>query len=136
MAIQRCVNPSFKHLWWQFPTLTQLLFSCLLPFFTGWSLAGVGYIFLFASLPACLFGLICTAYRFHQRNLIQLAFWAGTITFLNTLIFFTILLAFDPQTALSHWEQTIALLCYALMFALPSIFYALVILRLFLPQKV
>lgn len=33
---------------------------------------------------------------------------------------------------MSLWEQSLALLFYALMFALPSMMYAMVVLRLFL----
>lgn len=125
-----------KRILWIFPAVTQLIFSLFLPFFGGFDLNGLGYIFLFATLPAFLFALVCVCYQFHQRNLVQIAFWSGAISFFTTLILFSILLVSEPpQEAISIWEQTFAIFFYALMFALPSMLYAMAVLRLFLAKK-
>lgn len=126
-----------RHILWIFPLLTQLIFTLFLPLFNGFTLSSLGYIVLFATLPAFYFALVCLHYQFHQRNLIQIAFWSGTINFLNTLIFFSALSAIEPlQEQVSLWENTVAIISYALMFALTAIMYAMVILRLFLPKKI
>lgn len=125
-----------KQILWIYPLLTQVIFSLFLPFFDGFSLSGFGYIFAFATLPAFLFALVCLRYQFHQRNIVQIAFWSGTISFFNTLILFSVLLAIEPtQSEISILEHSIAVIFYALMFALPSIVYAMVLLRRFLPKK-
>lgn len=124
-----------KHILWIFPLITQLTFSLFLPFFGGFSVSGLGYIFAFASLPAFLFAMVCVRYQFHQRNLLQLGFWAGTMSFFTTLVLFSVLLMQEPQSDISLWEHTIAVLFYAMMFALPSAVYAMVVLRLFLAKK-
>ncbi|QLB20390.1 hypothetical protein A6B43_01935 [Vespertiliibacter pulmonis] len=126
-----------KRILWLFPLLTQLVLTLFLPFFNSFTLSNLGYIALFATLPAFYFALVCLRYKFHQRNLIQIAFWSGAINFLNTLIFFSILSAIEPlQTQISLWENTIAIIAYALMFALTAIMYSLVILRIFLPKNI
>lgn len=126
-----------KRILWIFPLLTQLIFSLFLPFFGGLSGSGLGYVFLFAALPAFLFGLVCLRYQFHQRNLVQLGFWAGAISFLTTLVLFSVLLMLEqPQGDISVWEHTFAVIAYAIMFALPSAVYAMVVLRLFLAKKI
>ncbi|MCK3654732.1 hypothetical protein A4G19_02825 [Pasteurellaceae bacterium Macca] len=125
-----------KQILWIFPALTQLIFSLFLPFFGGFSLAGFGGIFLFTTLPAFFFALVCLRYQFHQRNLVQIAFWSGTISFILSLVGFSLLIAIEaPTEELAIWEQTLAIVFYALMFALPSMVYALLLLRQFLPKK-
>lgn len=125
-----------KQILWIFPTLTQLIFSLFLPFFGGFNWLGMGYIFLFTTLPAFLFAIVCIRYQFHQRNLVQLAFWSGTISFVSSLVLFSLLTAIEPLTEpLSIWEHTLAVIFYALMFALPSMAYAMVVLGRFLPKK-
>lgn len=125
-----------KRILWIFPLLTQLVFSLFLPFFSGFTLSGLAYILIFATLPAFYFACICLRYQFHQRNLIQIAFWAGSINFINTLLLFSILLTIKPsQEQMSIWEHTFAVIFYGIMFALPSIVYAMIILRIFLPKK-
>lgn len=125
-----------KQILWIFPTLTQLIFSLFLPFFGGFNWLGMGYIFLFTTLPAFLFAIVCVRYQFHQRNLVQLAFWSGTISFVSSLVLFSLLTAIEPLTEpLSIWEHTLAVIFYALMFALPSMAYAMVVLGRFLPKK-
>lgn len=125
-----------KQILWIFPILTQLIFSLFLPFFGGFNWLGMGYIFLFTTLPAFLFAIVCVRYQFHQRNLVQLAFWSGTISFVSSLVLFSLLTAIEPLTEpLSIWEHTLAVIFYALMFALPSMAYAMVVLGRFLPKK-
>lgn len=125
-----------KHVLWIFPSISQCLFSLFLPFFDGFSLMGFGYIFLFASFPAFLFGIICTQYRFHQRNILQIAFWASAISFICSLVLLSLFLVIEqPQDNLSIWEHTFAVFFYALMFSLASMLYAMIILRLFLPKR-
>lgn len=125
-----------KQTLWIFPILTQLIFSLFLPFFGGFNWLGMGYIFLFTTLPAFLFAIVCVRYQFHQRNLVQLAFWSGSISFVSSLVLFSLLTAIEPLTEpLSIWEHTLAVIFYALMFALPSIAYAMVVLGRFLPKK-
>lgn len=125
-----------KQILWIFPILTQLIFSLFLPFFGGFNWLGMGYIFLFTTLPAFLFAIVCIRYQFHQRNLVQLAFWSGTISFVSSLVLFSLLTAIEPLTEpLSIWEHTLAVIFYALMFALPSMAYAMVVLGRFLPKK-
>lgn len=125
-----------KQILWIFPILTQLIFSLFLPFFGGFNWLGMGYIFLFTTLPAFLFAIVCVSYQFHQRNLVQLAFWSGTISFVSSLVLFSLLTAVEPLTEpLSIWEHTLAVIFYALMFALPSMAYAMVVLGRFLPKK-
>lgn len=125
-----------KQILWIFPILTQLIFSLFLPFFGGFNWLGMGYIFLFTTLPAFLFAIVCVRYQFHQRNLVQLAFWSGTISFVSSLVLFSLLTAVEPLTEpLSIWEHTLAVIFYALMFALPSMAYAMVVLGRFLPKK-
>ncbi|MGX2947424.1 hypothetical protein [Frederiksenia canicola] len=125
-----------KQTLWIFPILTQLIFSLFLPFFGGFNWLGMGYIFLFTTLPAFLFAIVCVRYQFHQRNLVQLAFWSGTISFVSSLVLFSLLTAIEPLTEpLSIWEHTLAVIFYALMFALPSMAYAMVVLGRFLPKK-
>ncbi|QIM64869.1 hypothetical protein [Frederiksenia canicola] len=125
-----------KQTLWIFPILTQLIFSLFLPFFGGFNWLGMGYIFLFTTLPAFLFAIVCVRYQFHQRNLVQLAFWSGSISFVSSLVLFSLLTAIEPLTEpLSIWEHTLAVIFYALMFALPSMAYAMVVLGRFLPKK-
>lgn len=125
-----------KQILWIFPILTQLIFSLFLPFFGGFNWLGMGYIFLFTTLPAFLFAIVCVRYQFHQRNLVQLAFWSGTISFVSSLVLFSLLTVIEPLTEpLSIWEHTLAVIFYALMFALPSMAYAMVVLGRFLPKK-
>lgn len=120
---------------WLFPIMTQGLFSLLLPFFNGFSLAGLGYVFLFASLPAFILAVCCVKYQFHQRNVLQLAFWSSVVGFVNSLVLLSLFLVIEqPQDSLSTWEHTFAVFFYALMFALASLLYAIVVLRLFLPS--
>lgn len=113
-----------------FPLLTQGLFSLFLPFFSEFDLAGLGLVGLFATLPAFLFALVCVYYQFHQRNLLQISVFAGGISFVYNLILLPFFLTGSSDLPL--WEQSVAMLFYALMFALPAILYAMVILRLFL----
>lgn len=124
-----------KHTLWIFPLLTQLIFSLFLPFFGGFKVDGFGYIFMLASLPAWLLAIVCVRYQFHQRNVLQLGVWAALISFFTTLVLLSVLLIVEPQTGISLWEHTIAVLFYASMFALPSAVYAMVVLRLFLMKK-
>ncbi|WP_373768075.1 hypothetical protein [Glaesserella sp.] len=119
-----------------FPLITQLLFSLLSFIFSGFTYWGNGFVFLLATLPAFLFSLICYKQQYHQRNLIQIAFFSGTITFICTLITFSTILASENMSEpLSTWEHSLAVIFYAFMFALPAIAYAITVLRLFLPKK-
>ncbi|MGC6405808.1 hypothetical protein ACNO7K_05100 [Bisgaard Taxon 45] len=60
-------------------------------------------------------------------------FFSGVIGFFYS---FTVLSVFLFQETFSEpmslWEQSLALLFYAMMFALPSMMYAMVVLRLLL----
>lgn len=124
---------------WQFPLLTHALFSlCALPF-SGFEsasfLSDQLAILLLASLPTLLFALVCVRKRLHQRNLLQILVFAGGIAFFYDLILLQLYLSFLPDAEpISLWEQTFAVFAYALMFALPSAVYAMLVLRLLLPK--
>lgn len=131
------MHKTSPHLLWIYPLVTQLIVSLFLPFFGGFNLSGLSYIFIFATIPAFLFALICYKQQYHQRNLVQIAFFSGTLMFLYSLIAFSLLLATeDPTTQepISLWETSLAVIFYSLTFTLPSIVYAMVFLRLFLPK--
>lgn len=120
-----------------FPLLTQCLFSLFLPFFNAFDATNLGYVFLLTTIPAFLFSLVCIRYQYHQRNLVQIAFFSGVISFFYTLITLSFLIAYDPlqeTQVFSLWEQSLAILFYAAMFALPSMMYAMIVLRLFLKK--
>ncbi|AKD38594.1 hypothetical protein ACWIT3_00980 [Pasteurella sp. P03HT] len=120
-----------------FPLLTQCLFSLVLPFFHAFNLESVGYVFLLATLPAFLFSLVCVRYQYHQRNLVQIAFFSGVISFFYSLIVLSLLIWQEPTEQMptfALWEQSLAILFYAVMFALPAMMYAMVVLRLFLKK--
>lgn len=118
-----------------FPLLTQGIFSLFLPFFDAFNLDGLMDVFLLTSIPAFLFALVCVYYRFHQTNLIQIAFFSGAISFFYTLLILSFFISNEPlDQDIFIWEQSLALLFYALMFALPSMLYAMVVLRLFLKK--
>ncbi|MGX2973690.1 hypothetical protein ACWIUH_01215 [Ursidibacter arcticus] len=130
-----------KAILWIFPLITQIIFSLFLPFFSGFNLneliAGFGYVALLATFPAFIFALFCYRKRLHQRNLLQITMFSGGLMFIYTLILFSVYLAIEPtQEPISTWEHSLAVFFYALMFALPSSVYAMVILRLFLPKMI
>lgn len=121
-----------------FPLLTQCIFSLFLLFFDAFNLDNLSYVFLLTTIPAFLFSLVCIGYQYHQRNLVQIAFFSGVISFFYTLVTLSFLIAHDPlqeAQALSLWEQSLAMLFYAAMFALPSMMYAMIVLRLFLKKS-
>lgn len=125
-----------KRILWLFPLATQGIFSLFLPFFSAFDLSGLGYVALLATLPAFIFALICYRKRLHQRNILQIAIFSGVLMFFYTLLLFSAYLAFTPPEELvSIWEHTLAVIFYALMFALPAMMYSLVFLRLFLEKK-
>ncbi|NBI42324.1 hypothetical protein GVX76_02260 [[Haemophilus] felis] len=115
-----------------FPLITQLIFSLFLPFFSEINWTGLGWIALFATLPAFLLAIICVRYQFHQRNLVQLAVFSGGLMFFYCLVLLPVVLEGESQLPL--WEESLAMVFYALMFSLPAMLYAMVILRLFLPK--
>ncbi|HED4430692.1 TPA: hypothetical protein R4346_000133 [Pasteurella multocida] len=116
-----------------FPLITQCIFSLFLPFFNAFHFKGLTDVFILTTVPAFLFSLVCVYYQFHQRNLLQIAFFSGTISFFYTLTMLSCFLFKETfREPMSLWEQSLALLFYALMFALPSMMYAMVVLRLFL----
>ncbi|MFD1805345.1 hypothetical protein ACFSAV_02985 [Pasteurella oralis] len=120
-----------------FPLLTQCIFSLFLLFFDAFDLDNLSYVFLLTTIPAFLFSLVCIGYQYHQRNLVQIAFFSGVISFFYTLVTLSFLIAHDPlqeAQVLSLWEQSLAMLFYAAMFALPSMMYAMIVLRLFLKK--
>lgn len=118
-----------------FPLLTQCIFSLFLPFFDALNLEGLKDVFLLATVPAFLFSLVCIRYQYHQRNLTQIAFFSGIISFLYTLVVLTFYISTGPlQESIPLWEQSLAVLAYAMMFAFPSMTYALLVLRLFLNE--
>ena len=130
-----------KAILWIFPLVTQLIFSLFLPFFSGFNtnelITGAGYVALLATLPSFIFALICYRKRLHQRNILQITIFSGGLMFIYTLILFSIYLAVKPpQEPISIWEHSLAVFFYALMFALPSSVYAMIILRLFLPKMI
>ncbi|MGX2950814.1 hypothetical protein [Ursidibacter sp. B-7004-1] len=130
-----------KAILWLFPLITQIIFSLFLPFFSGFNLneliAGFGYVALLATFPAFIFALLCYRKRLHQRNLLQITIFSGGLMFIYTLILFSVYLAIEPPLEpISTWEHSLAVFFYALMFALPSSVYAMVILRLFLPKMI
>ncbi|WP_101774589.1 hypothetical protein [Pasteurella oralis] len=121
-----------------FPLLTQCIFSLFLLFFDAFNLDNLSYVFLLTTIPAFLFSLVCIGYQYHQRNLVQIAFFSGVISFFYTLVTLSFLIAHAPlqeAQALSLWEQSLAMLFYAAMFALPSMMYAMIVLRLFLKKS-
>ena len=125
-----------KAILWIFPLVTQLIFSLFLPFFSGLNtnelITGAGYVALLATLPSFIFALICYRKRLHQRNILQITIFSGGLMFIYTLILFSIYLAVKPpQEPISIWEHSLAVFFYALMFALPSSVYSMIILRLF-----
>lgn len=116
-----------------FPLITQGIFSVFLPFFDAFNLAGVGKVFLLTSIPAFLLALVCVYYQFHRGNVLQIAFFSSAISFFYTLLVLSFLLSSSPlQQDISLWEHSLALLFYAMMFALPSALYAMFVLRFFL----
>ncbi|MGC6377503.1 hypothetical protein ACNO7L_06735 [Bisgaard Taxon 45] len=116
-----------------FPLITQGIFSLFLPFFHAFHLKGLTDVFILTTVPAFLFALVCVYYQFHQRNLVQIAFFSGAISFFYTLTVLSVFLFQETFTEpMSLWEQSLALLFYAMMFALPSMMYAMVVLRLLL----
>lgn len=118
---------------WIFPLVTQIIISLFLPLFDAFNLEGLFNVFIIAAIPAFLFALICVHYQFHQRNLIQILCWSGIISFIYSLIALLIMMSMEPiDESIPMWEQSIAIIFYALMFALPSMLYAMGILRLFL----
>ncbi|HDR1021556.1 TPA: hypothetical protein QB352_000797 [Pasteurella multocida] len=116
-----------------FPLLTQCIFSSFLPFFDAFNADGLKDVFLLATVPAFLFSLVCVYHQYHKRNLTQIAFFSGVISFLYTLVILTFYVVNGPlQETIPLWEQSLAVLSYAMMFAFPSMTYALLVLRLFL----
>lgn len=118
---------------WIFPTVSMLIFSLFSFLLGSISLSTLGYVFLLAAVPAFLLALVCIKFRYHQRNVFQLAFFAGVIDFFYNLTTFSILSVFEPLDE-TLFEGTLAIFLIALMFALAAIMYAIVILRLFLPK--
>ncbi|WP_301099259.1 hypothetical protein [Otariodibacter sp.] len=114
-----------------FPLLTQIILSLFLPFFGGINVEGLRDVFVLATIPTFLFAIVCVVQKYHQRNLIQIAFFSGIVMFLYSIITISVY----ADEAISGWENSLAIVLYALMFALPSSVYALIILRLFLPKK-
>lgn len=114
-----------------FPLLTQIIISLFLPFFGGINGDGLGDVFILATIPSFLFAVICVIQKYHQRNLVQIAFFSGMVMFLYSII----TISAYADEAISGWGNSMAIILYALMFALPSSVYALIILRLFLPKK-
>ncbi|MGC6405757.1 hypothetical protein ACNO7K_04845 [Bisgaard Taxon 45] len=58
-----------------FPLITQCIFSLVLLFFNAFHLKGLTDVFILATIPAFLFSLVCVYYQFHQRNIVQIAFF-------------------------------------------------------------
>lgn len=127
------------HILWIYPLLTQLLGSALLPLFSEFSQGGMLVIFALFTVPAFLFALVSYKQQYHQRNIIQIAFFSGVIMFVYSLFSFSLMLVFDEYTSLEDpiplWEQSLAVILFALTFALVNIIYSMVALRLFLPKK-
>lgn len=127
------------HILWIYPLLTQLLGSALLPLFSEFSQGGMLVIFALFTVPAFLFALVSYKQQYHQRNIIQIAFFSGIIMFIYSLFSFSLMLVFDEYTSLEDpiplWEQSLAVILFALTFALVNIIYSMVVLRLFLPKK-
>ncbi|QBQ64064.1 hypothetical protein EXH44_07415 [Actinobacillus indolicus] len=127
------------HILWIYPLLTQLLGSALLPLFSEFSQGGMLVVFALFSVPVFLFALVSYKQQYHQRNIIQIAFFSGIIMFIYSLCSFSLMLAFDEYTSLEDpiplWEQSLAVILFALTFALANIIYSMVVLRLFLPKK-
>ncbi|MDG6361312.1 hypothetical protein Q7526_01795 [Glaesserella parasuis] len=126
------------HILWIYPLLTQLLGSALLPLFSEFSQGGMLVVFALFTVPAFLFALVSYKQQYHQRNIIQIAFFSGVIMFIYSLFSFSLMLAFDEYTSLEDpiplWEQSLAVILFALTFALAKAMYALLVLRLFLPK--
>lgn len=127
------------HILWIYPLLTQLLGSALLPLFSEFSQGGMLVIFALFTVPAFLFALVSYKQQYHQRNIIQIAFFSGIIMFIYSLFSFSLMLVFDEYASLEDpiplWEQSLAVILFALTFALVNIIYSMVALRLFLPKK-
>ncbi|MDG6251899.1 hypothetical protein P9J73_00535 [Glaesserella parasuis] len=126
------------HILWIYPLLTQILGSALLPLFSEFSQGGMLVVFTLFTVPAFLFALVSYKQQYHQRNIIQIAFFSGVIMFIYSLFSFSLMLAFDEYTSLEDpiplWEQSLAVILFALTFALAKVMYALLVLRLFLPK--
>lgn len=133
------MHKTSPHILWIYPLLTQLLGSALLPLFSEFSQGGMLVVFALFSVPAFLFALISYKQQYHQRNIIQIAFFSGVIMFIYSLCSFSLMLAFDEYTSLEDpiplWEQSLAMILFALTFALANIIYSMIVLRLFLPKK-
>lgn len=129
------MHKTSAHILWIFPLVTQGIVSFFLPFFGSFTAEGLMSVFGLATFPAFLFAVICYKQQYHQRNIVQLAFYAGVLMFLYSLMAFSLMFVEDETTlSMSIWESTLAWVFYALMFALPSVVYAIVVLRLFLPK--
>lgn len=122
-----------------FPLVTQILVSLLVYVIDGFNEVGFQpwnliFVFLFTAIPAFLFALVCYKQRLHQRNLVQIMVFSGTISFFYTLIAVGIMNISYSSNHLSLLESSLATLLVALVFALPSVMYAMLVLRLFLPR--
>lgn len=121
---------------WIYPLLTQFIGSLLLPLIiTDFYLLGVFSVFIMTTIPSFIFALLCYRQQYHQRNLIQIAFFSGAIMFIYSLLTFSYSLGISEQAAdYSLWEQSLAVILFALSFALMKMIYALLVLRLFLAK--
>ncbi len=122
-----------------FPLITQILVSLLVYVTDGFNEVGFQpwnliFVFLFTAIPAFLFALVCYKQRLHQRNLVQIMVFSGTISFFYTLIAMSIMNSIYASNNLSLVEYSLSILLVAFAFALPSVMYAMLVLRLFLPR--
>ncbi|AUI66373.1 MULTISPECIES: hypothetical protein [Glaesserella] len=134
------MHKTSPHILWIFPLLSQAIGSALLPLLSKFSQGGMLVVFLLFTLPTFLFALISYKQQYHQRNIIQIAFFSGVIMFIYSLLSFSLMLAFDDYTSLQEpiplWEQSLATILFALTFALANVMYTLLVLRLCLPKKI
>lgn len=132
------MHKTSPHILWIYPLISQIIGTLLLPIISDFSLNGIFAVFGLITVPTFLFALVSYKQQYHQRNLIQIGFYSGVIMFIYSLIAFSWMLASEDPTMtepMSLWETSLAVILFALTFALANIIYSMVVLRLFLPKK-